>query len=222
MDIIKLEGITKVYKNPVECKVLKNVTLNIIKGEMVAIIGPSGSGKSTLLNILGAMDKQTMGKYIFEGNDISNLSAKKLSKFRNENIGFVFQNFFLLKSYSVFDNVYLPMIHRKDITKLDKRNKVKKILKELGVENEINKKASQLSGGQQQRVAIARALVNNPSFILADEPTGSLDMENGKKVIQVLKRINNTGTTVIIVTHDMTIASECNRIIKIVDGQIYH
>lgn len=212
----------EVYKNygSKDSKVtaLDNINLRINKGELIAIIGPSGSGKTTLLNILGLMDNKSEGKYFIDGKEVQALSKDKLAEMRNEKFGFVFQNFNLLYDYNLIDNVVLPLTYSKD--KKNMKEKAIKILEELGLKDHVKKKPDELSGGQKQRVAISRALVNNPDIILADEPTGALDTKTGMEVISLLKEINKNGRTVIIITHDINIANQCDRIIKIVDGKI--
>lgn len=229
MSYIQLMDITKDYgKNQEIVHALNKVNLNIKKGEMIAILGTSGSGKSTLLNLIGCLDKCTNGKYVLNGNDITNYTDKELAIIRNIHMGFIFQNFSLITDYNVIENVEIPLLYRNLLLGKDKKlNKYKikslalKYLKEVGMDGQANKKITELSGGQQQRVAIARALVNTPDIILADEPTGSLDKKNSLNIINILKNINETiNTTVIVVTHDEQIAKFCNRIITMEDGII--
>lgn len=220
MALIDLKNICKSYgdsSNKVD--ILKSVNLKIEEGELVAIIGPSGSGKSTLLNILGCIDVQTSGTYYFNGAEISKNSEKELAKIRNRDIGFVFQNFNLLNNYRLIDNVTLPLEYTEKKSK-DKFARGSEALKSVGLIKHINKTPQDLSGGEKQRVAIARALINNPKLILADEPTGSLDQNTGNAVLSIFKELNAKGVTVIIITHDMKVASSCNRIIEIQDGMI--
>ncbi|AVP56057.1 peptide ABC transporter ATP-binding protein (plasmid) [Clostridium tetani] len=221
MSYIQLIDIVKEYGDKQEIvHALNNININIEKGEMIAILGTSGSGKSTLLNLIGCLDKSTSGKYIFDDKDLSII--------RNTKIGFIFQTFSLITEYNVIENVELPLLYRNlllgNTKKLDNheiKNLALKYLKKVGMDKYINKKVTKLSGGQQQRVAIARALVNEPDIILADEPTGSLDKKNSFNIINILKDINNTNnTTVIIVTHDEEIAKLCKKIIRIEDGVI--
>ncbi len=218
--MIELSNITKIYDINVEDKkALDSVSLTIEDGEFVAIIGPSGSGKSTLLNIIGCMDTATEGTYELNGQAVTSMSAKQVQKVRRDNIGFVFQHFALMDYYTVYENIELPLLARNE--KARKRKElVIKTMEELGILQEINKIPGKMSGGQRQRVAIARALVTGCNILLADEPTGALDQKTGGEVLELLKEINKKGTTVIIVTHDMNIAKQTNRIIEIVDGKI--
>ncbi|MGL4990257.1 MAG: ABC transporter ATP-binding protein [Sarcina sp.] len=219
MELIKLSQINKSFgnKNNIEI-VLKNIDMTIYNGEMIAIMGPSGSGKSTLMNIIGLIDKATSGSYLLEGTDISNKNDKELSKIRNQQIGFIFQNFNLISNYTLVDNVLIPLSYSKN--KKNIKNRAINELAKVGLEKHLDKRISELSGGQKQRVAIARALVNNPKLILADEPTGSLDEKNGLEILDILKNLNKEGKTIIIVTHDINIAKKCDRILNIKDGII--
>lgn len=224
--MIKLEKVSKYYGTD-ECryKALKDVSIQIKRGEMVSLMGPSGSGKSTMLNILGLLDNEYEGKYLLDDIDVSNISEAQRAKFRSEKIGFVFQSFHLLKDLTALENVKMGLIISNTIKKGKKLKKGEMIkesvdmLKMMGLEKQINQKASQLSGGQQQRVAVARALINNPSVILADEPTGALDQKNGEEIMDILKELNKQGKTVIIVTHDEKVSNYCNRKLRIVDGE---
>ncbi len=218
MSILELRNIEKDYgKGEAQVKALKNINLSIEKGEMIAIMGPSGSGKSTLLNILGFLDKPTSGEYIFNGENIKDLKENDLAKYRNKKIGFVVQNFALLDDYTVFQNINLPLDYAK-IKKRDRISLITNIVKKVGLSDKINKLPTELSGGQNQRVAIARALINNPDIILADEPTGALDLNTGEEIMDIFQELNKEGKTIIIITHDKNIASKCERILNIKDG----
>ena len=227
MALIELRNIRKVFKQgDLETEVLKGIDLKIEKGEFVAIMGPSGSGKSTLMYILGCLDRPTSGKYYLDGKNVLELSDDELSRIRGKYVGFVFQAFYLVPYLSVLDNVILPVEYldsryRKELFK-DKspEEKGKEILERLGMAERINFKPDQLSGGQKQRTAIARALINSPEIILADEPTGQLDTESGRAVMEIFTELNREGKTIVVVTHDPAVASYANRIIKIKDGRI--
>ncbi|MBN1037134.1 ABC transporter ATP-binding protein [Clostridium botulinum] len=220
MSIIYLKNISKIYnEKKVGTHALKNINLKINSGDFIAIMGPSGSGKSTLLNIIGCMDIPTNGEYYLGDDLIGKMNNKQLSKLRNTKFSFIFQNFALMKDYNVYDNVELPLMYR-DISDKDKRNKVIMYLEKIGIIDKINNKPTELSGGQKQRVAIARALVSDADIILGDEPTGALDQKTGQEIMELLKEINRKGKTIIIVTHDLKVASYCDRIINVVDGQI--
>ena len=218
--MIKLENISKKYKfSDTETNALTNISLVIENGEFVAIMGASGSGKSTLLNIIGCMDTATSGKYYLDNTDIFKLKAKELCKIRNEKITFVFQNFALLEKYTAYENIELPLVNRRESAK-ERRRKVSEVAEQLGIETQLNKLPKQMSGSQQQRVALARALVSGADIILADEPTGALDHKTGIELMKIFKNLNNNGKTVIIVTHDLSIAEYAERIITISDGRI--
>ncbi len=218
--MIRLENISKIYDVKVDNrKALDSVSLQINDGELVAIMGPSGSGKSTLLNILGCMDTATEGKYYVDEVEVSSLKKSQLDSFRKKHIGFVFQHFALMDYYTTYENIELPLIAN-NVKKSERKKIVNQQLEHLGIVSQKDKVPKKMSGGQQQRVAIARALVTNANMILADEPTGALDQKTGQEVLALLKEINSTGKTVIIVTHDEKIAINCNRIITISDGKI--
>lgn len=220
MNLINLINIKKFYgKNDSEFCALNGISMTIKKGDMIAIMGTSGSGKSTLLNIIGCLDKSTDGEYILNGKSINDYNNKELALLRNKTFGFVVQYFALIEDYSVYENVVIPLEYTK-IRKDEKRKKVSQYLKLLGVENKIDKLPKELSGGQSQRVAIARALINNPEIILADEPTGALDNKTSQEIMSILKTLNENGKTILIVTHDESIANQCNRILKIEDGKL--
>ena len=228
MNIIELKNINKFFgEKESRQQILKSISINIEKGEMVAIMGPSGSGKSTMLNVLGLLDNNYSGEYMLDGIEASKLSNNELAMARNEKIGFVFQNFNLIKELSAKENVKMSLIfsniYKKGKEKISKKVMDKSssdILEKVGLKNHENKKPGQLSGGQQQRVAIARALVNNPEIILADEPTGALDSKIGEEIMKVFLKLNNQGKTVIIVTHDERVAQMCGRTIHIKDGVV--
>lgn len=218
--MIEMEGIEKTYGNGViTTPVLKAVTFRIERGEYVAIMGASGTGKSTLMNILGCLDKPTAGQYRLDDVDMVNLDDDALSHARNNKIGFVFQQFHLLDRAQALRNVTLPLIYA-DSYPEDAEDAGKKALIEVGLADRMYYKPSELSGGQQQRVAIARALINNPSIILADEPTGNLDSTSGAEVMAIFKRLHREGRTIIVVTHDRVVAEHADRIIVLKDGTI--
>lgn len=221
MKLIQLSNISKVFDLGDELKfqALKNINLDINSGEFVAIVGPSGSGKSTLMNVLGLLDRLTSGTYMLEGKDVSKLSQDKLAEIRNREIGFVFQSYNLLNRTSSLDNVALPLIYS-GVSKTQREVQAKKALEQVGLADKLKSRPSQLSGGQQQRVAIARALVNNPQIIFADEPTGNLDSKTGIEILELLQKLNHFGKTVILITHDKSLAKKARRIIRIKDGEI--
>jgi putative ABC transport system ATP-binding protein len=219
--IIQLENLEKDYiLGEVVVHVLRGITLEIYPSEFVAIMGASGSGKSTLMNIIGCLDHPTRGRYILNGEDVSNLSKNALAKIRNRTIGFVFQNFNLLPSLTSLENVGLPLLYA-GVNKKQRDEISASLLKKLGLGDRMKYFPTQLSGGQQQRVAIARALSNNPKIILADEPTGNLDSQSSEEVMQMLKKLHEEEKrTIILVTHDPNVASHADRIIHIKDGKI--
>lgn len=218
--LVQLQNIYKTYNTgKISFEALKNINLNIDHGELVAILGPSGSGKSTLMQIIGCLSTPTSGSYLLNGKEVSQLTRNELARVRNENIGFVFQNFNLLSQLTVLENVALPLVYRG--TSLSDRNKLaEELLKKLGLDTHLKHHSNELSGGQQQRVAIARSLVTNPDMILADEPTGNLDTKSGNDVINLLKEFSEQKKTVVIVTHDLELAKQAKRIIYIRDGKI--
>tara|TARA_B100001027_G_scaffold200959_1_gene160668 strand:- start:6 stop:692 length:687 start_codon:yes stop_codon:yes gene_type:complete len=218
--LIKIDNLSKHYflsRNIV--KAIDNISLKINKKEYVALMGTSGSGKSTLMNIIGCLDTPSKGSYYLNNKNVGELSDNKLAEIRNLEVGFVFQTFNLLPRMNALDNVALPLIYA-GYAKDDRTKLAKKALKEVGLSDRVYHKPNELSGGQRQRVAIARALVNNPSIILADEPTGNLDSKNSGEIMKIFKRIHQKGNTIILVTHETEIAKNANRIIKLKDGQI--
>lgn len=218
--MIKLCNVIKIYRSGNnEVKALNNVTLQISKGESVAIVGASGSGKSTMMNILGGLDSQFEGDYYLNDINIRNFDRTQLAKIRNKDLGFVFQQYNLISELTVIENIELPLLYR-GIPKNDRIQLAQQSLYKVGLQEKENQYPSQLSGGQQQRVSIARALAGNPSVILADEPTGALDSKTGNEILSLMKTLNDEGTTVIVITHDMNVAKKMKRIIKIMDGEI--
>lgn len=218
--MIKFSKINKIYAlGEVSFQALKNISLNITKGEFAAIIGPSGSGKSTLMNIIGLLDKPTSGTYLLDGQDTSSLKEDSLAKIRNQKIGFVFQSFNLLPRTSSLDNVAMPLIYA-GVSKTERGQRAEASLEQVGLSDKLHSHPRELSGGQQQRVAIARALVNNPEIILADEPTGNLDSTSGGEVMKIFDRLHKQGKTIIMITHEANIARHARKVIRIRDGQI--
>lgn len=219
-ELIKLDSIYKKYRmGDVEFNALNNVSLTVNKGEYMAILGPSGSGKSTLMNILGCLDSPTNGQYWLDGEDVSHLSSSKLAHIRNKKIGFIFQSFNLLDFSTALENVALPLVYG-GVSSGERTRRATEILEKVGLKDRIHHKPQELSGGQRQRVAVARALVSNPEVILADEPTGNLDTKSGDAVVALFEGLAEKGKTVIVVTHDLTMAERTHRVIKIRDGQV--
>lgn len=217
--VIEIQNVKKIYQmGDVQVPALNGVSLNVERGEMVAIIGPSGSGKSTLMNIIGCLDTPTSGSYILDGVDVSKMTDDEQALIRNKKIGFVFQQFNLLPRTPALDQVELPMVYA---GAPDRKERARQALESVGLGDRLHHRPTELSGGQQQRVAIARALVNNPSIILADEPTGNLDSKAGREVMAIFQRLNRErGITVILVTHEPAIAAHTHRIVRIRDGMI--
>ncbi|KAF5052238.1 putative ABC transporter ATP-binding protein YknY [anaerobic digester metagenome] len=218
--MILLKQVDKIYRTEeIETLALENVNLEVKKGEFLAVMGPSGCGKSTLLNVMGLLDSPTNGKVIIDGKEIANMKDKELAKFRNENLGFVFQSFHLINSLSVLDNVELPLLYRK-VGARERRRLAEAVLEKVGLSHRMRHFPTQLSGGQCQRVAIARAVIGNPSIILADEPTGNLDSKMGAEVMDLLHQLNREdGRTIVMVTHDESKAAETTRTIRFLDGR---
>lgn len=221
MNLIELENVTKTYKGKgFETNALENIQLKIEKGEMLGIMGPSGSGKSTLLNILGCIDSPTSGQYLLNDKEISTYTAKEKAKIRNSQFGFILQDFALMERHRVDQNIELPMIYGRK-PKSQRSAKVRELLRLLGIADKEKVYPTMLSGGQRQRVAIARALAMDAEIILSDEPTGALDSKNSQDLMQIFHKINATGKTIIIVTHDQAIAQHCSRILTMTDGVLY-
>lgn len=217
--MIRLDNISKTFRDgDTQVQALKNISFEVNKGELVAIIGKSGSGKSTLLNILGLLDKQTDGDYYIDGKKVSSIPEREKAKLRNSHIGFVMQDFALVEKYTVKQNINIPLIYTDK--PINKEKAINDVLKSIGLSDKTNTPAYKLSGGQKQRVAIARAVVNEPQIILADEPTGALDSMTADEIMQIFERLNISGKTVIIVTHDKDIAARCKRVIELSDGEI--
>ncbi len=218
--LISMKDITKIYSTgKVHVEALRGICLDIIRGEFVAIIGPSGSGKSTLMNIMGCLDMPTTGSYHLDGHPVAEMNINQLASIRNRKIGFVFQNFNLLPYATTYENIELPLIFAGKPGNF-RRQKALECLERVGLVDWAEHRPTELSGGQMQRVAIARALANDPDIILADEPTGNLDSKSGSEIIDVFSELNAAGASVVTITHDMSIAARCHRIIRIKDGLI--
>lgn len=219
-NLIELQNITRLYRSDeVETTALHNISLHIKRGEFVAIMGPSGCGKSTLLNILGTIDRPTSGAYLFDGSDLAKMSEKNLAKHRAGHLGFIFQSFNLVDDLTIYENIELGLLYRSGL-KGSRRQLIEGAMDKVGIAHRARHFPHQLSGGQQQRAAIARAIVGSPDLILADEPTGNLDTENGAQVMQILQSLNAAGATIIMVTHSQSHADQATRQVDILDGQL--
>ena len=216
-DVITMRNINKSYRMGTQSlHVLKDVSLTVKQGEYLAILGPSGSGKSTLMNIIGCMDVMDSGNYLLDGVAIEQAKEKELVKIRNQKIGFIFQKYHLIPTYNVLQNIVMPLLMRGMGLA-----EAQETIDMLGLSQRIGHKPNELSGGQQQRVAIARALVGKPAILLADEPTGALDVNSGKEVLKLFENLNQMGNTIVMITHDLNVAKHAGRVVRIVDGEIY-
>ena len=219
--VIRTEDLTKVYRTEeVETHALSGINLSVTRGEYVAIMGPSGCGKTTLMSILGLLDTPSGGQYDLAGKPAANLDAGERARFRNLNIGFVFQSFNLIGDLNVYENVELPLVYRGGISRSERQSKAATALENVGMSHRMRHYPAQLSGGQQQRVAIARALVGEPAMLLADEPTGNLDSANGEIIMELLAALNAKGATIVMVTHDPRYAAHAKRVVRLFDGQV--
>lgn len=219
--VITMRNINKSYEmggQPLH--VLKDVSLTVKKGEYLAILGPSGSGKSTLMNIIGCMDVMDSGSYHLDGVEVEHAKEKELVNIRNQKIGFIFQKYHLISTYNVLQNIVMPLLMR-GMTLKEAQEASMETIEMLGLKERIGHKPNELSGGQQQRVAIARALVGNPTILLADEPTGALDVNSGKEVLKLFQNLNDMGNTIVMITHDLNVAKHAGRVVRIVDGEIF-
>ena len=220
MEILKLTDICKDYQQGKEpLRVLKNINMTVQKGDYLAIMGPSGSGKTTLMNLIGCLDVPTSGTYVLEGQDLKDLSDDALADIRNKHIGFVFQSFHLLPKMDALDNVALPLLYA-GVPLQERRQRAEEALKAVGLEDRLHFFPNQLSGGQCQRVAIARAMVGNPSMLLADEPTGALDTKSGTQIMEIFRSLSDAGMTIIMITHEQSVADCADKIYYILDGEL--
>ena len=219
--LIEIQDIFKIYNEGKESEVraLDGVSLQIDRGEFVAIVGQSGSGKSTMMNVLGCLDIPTYGEYFLDGNDINTLTDKQLARIRNREIGFIFQGYNLIQELDALENVTLPLIYR-GVSVFDREDMAMEALAKVGMDDRAHHRPSEMSGGQQQRVAIARAIATRPPIIMADEPTGALDSKTGRHVLEILRELNREGSTIILITHDDGIAAQARRRVRLTDGKI--
>lgn len=224
MSLLEVKNVKKIYTTRFsnqQVQALSNVTFSVEKGEYVAIMGESGSGKTTLLNILASLDQPTSGQVLLNGKDITHLKEKEISQFRRQNLGFVFQEFNLLDTFSVKDNIFLPLVLSKE-SYPEMNQKLKTLALQLGIENLLEKYPYEISGGQKQRVAVARALITQPQLVLADEPTGALDSKSTDQLLEIFDRVNKKGQTILMVTHSTKAASWASRVLFIRDGEVFH
>ena len=219
--ILTMRDIVQCYQmGEEEQMILKHIDFSLCRGEFVSILGPSGSGKSTMMNIIGCLDVPTSGSYILSGQDTSDMDEEELAHIRNREIGFIFQSFQLLPRLNALENVELPLVYA-GVSPSERRRRAKAVLERVGLENKMKNYPNQLSGGQQQRVAIARAVVTEPTILLADEPTGALDQATGRQVMQLFRQLHDEGRTIIMITHDVNIAANAQRIVHILDGRLW-
>ena len=222
MTILEVKSLKKIYTTRFggnQVQALSNVSFSVEQGEYVAIMGESGSGKTTLLNILAALDQPTSGQVLLDGQSLSGISEKELAAFRRKNLGFVFQEFNLLDTFSIRDNILLPLVlSNTSVSEMEKR--LQPVVRQLGIANLLNKYPYEISGGQKQRTAVARAIITTPRRMLADEPTGALDKSSGAEVLKLFHRLNDMGNTIVMITHDLEVASHAKRIARIIDGEL--
>ena len=223
MSVASVQNLSKIYRKPgtnVQVPALRSINLDFLEGEYTAIMGASGSGKSTLMNILGCLDQPTSGSYILGGQDISSLADDELSEIRSRRIGFIFQNFNLIQQLTVLENLEVPMFYL-GVSPLERRRRALELAEKVGLADRADHRPMQLSGGQQQRVCIARALINEPLILLADEPTGALDSKTGQAILELFDELVKAGKTIILVTHDPSVAHRCTRVIHLHDGKVF-